>query len=176
MSLEHSPLCFLNFSTVPHLSCLCFLTYTLNRIRQQINRLCITYKLNVLLRLNHPQRISSSTRRFSSSSNLIGTYHNHLIRFLNYRCTNSGLIIRKHSILGILGKHVPIHPEHVPVHVCFWWGVPVHPCTCTGTPCVMLGCTGTPLYVYRYTLRNFAQICFYCHFFYQFTSYNFYNP
>ena len=29
---------------------------------------------------------------------------------------------------------VLVHPEHVPVHFGFWWGVPVHPCTCTGTP------------------------------------------
>ena len=88
---------------------------------------------------------------FSSSPDLIRTYLNHLIRFLNYRCTNSGLIIQKHSILGILGTHVPAHPGpvpvhvafcwhvsvhvgHVPVHVGLWWGVPVHPCTCTGTP------------------------------------------
>ena len=88
---------------------------------------------------------------FSLSPNLILTYLNHLIRFLNYRCTNSGLITQKYSIPGILDTHVPVHPQHVPVHFAFcwgipvhpehvpvhfglWWGVPVHPCTCTGTP------------------------------------------
>ena len=124
MSLEHSPLCLLSLSTVPHFSRLCFLTYTLNRIRRQL--------------------IAYVYATFSSSPNLIRTYLNHLIRFLNYRCTNSGLITQKHSILGILGTHVPVHPEHVPIHVAFcwhvlvhvgfWWGVSVHPCTCTGTP------------------------------------------
>ena len=95
--------------------------------------------------------IAESKRTFLSSPNLIRTYLNHLIRFLNYRCMNSCLITQKHSILGILGSHVPVHPghvpvhvafcwhvpvhvEHVPVHVAFWWGVPVHPCTCTSTP------------------------------------------
>ena len=112
---------------------------------------------------------------FSSSPNLIRTYLNHLIRFLNYQCTNLGLITQKHSILGILGTHVPVHPEHVlvhpehvPVHIAFcwgvpvhpehvpvhfglWWGVPVHPCTCTGTP----------LYMYRYTFRNLPRFFYF---------------
>ena len=105
-------------------------------------------------------RFASAARyaTFLSSPNLIRTYLNHLIRFINYRCMNSGLITQKHSILGILGSHVPVHPrhvsvhvafcwhvpvhvehvlvhvQHVPVHVDFWWGVPVHPYTCTGTP------------------------------------------
>ena len=110
-----------------------------------------------LVTLNEYRRGEAKLRRgaryatFLSSPNLIRTYLNHLIRFLNYRCTNSGLIIQKHSILGIFGTHVSVHPEHVPVHVAFWWGVPVHPehvpvhfghwwgvpvhpCTCTGTP------------------------------------------
>ena len=103
---------------------------------ENINCLRVTYKLNVLLALIHTQRIlprrseasprRRGTLRFSSSSNLIRTYLNHFLRFLNYRCTNSGLIIQKHSIMGILGTHVPIHPEHVPVHVAFCWHVPVH--------------------------------------------------
>ena len=38
----------------------------------------------------------------------------------------SGLIIQKHSILGILGTHVPVHPGHVLAHVAFYWHVPVH--------------------------------------------------
>ena len=62
---------------------------------------------------------------FSLSSNLISTSLNHLLRFLNYRCTNSGLIIKKHSILGILGSPVPAHPGPVPVQVAFCWPVPV---------------------------------------------------
>ena len=90
-------------------------------------------------------RFASAARyaTFLSSPNLIRTYLNHLIRFLNYRCMNSGLITQKHSIPVhprhvpvhvALCWHVPVHVEHVPVHVAFWWGVPVHPCTCTGTP------------------------------------------
>ena len=103
-----------------------------------INCLRNTYNFNVLPKLSHTQRISPRYATFSSSPSLIRTYLHHLIRFLNYRCTNPGLIIQKHSILGILGTHVLVRPEHVPVHVCFWWGVPVHPCTCTGTPCEIL--------------------------------------
>ena len=127
----------LNLSTVLHFTGLCFLTYTLNRNTKNINCLRITYKLNVLPKLSsHSTNIAEAARyaTFSSSPNLIRTYLNHLIRFLNYRCTNSGLITQKHSILGILGTHVPVHPEHVPVHFGHWWGVPVHPCKCTGTP------------------------------------------
>ena len=172
MSLEHSPLCLLNLSTVPHFFRLFFLTYTLNRNTTIINCLRITYNLNILPRLIDTQRIrfaeAARYTTFSSSPNLIRTYLNHLIRFLNYRCTNSGLIIQKHSILGILGSHVLVHPRHVPVHVAFcwhvpvhvafcwhvpvhvafcwhvpvhvglWWGVPVHLCTCTGTPSEIL--------------------------------------
>ena len=32
--------------------------------------------------------------------------------------------------------------------------------TCTGTGWPLVACTGTPLYLYRCTLRNFAQKCF----------------
>ena len=170
--LEHSPLFLLNLSTVPHFSRLCFLTYNSNEYDDILIAYVIAYNLTYFLDLITLKR---GMLRFSSSSNLIRTYLNHLIRFLNYRCTNSGLIIQKHIILGILGTHVPVHPEHVPVHVAFWWGVPVHPCTCTGTPWPLVGCTGTPLYMYRYTFRNLPRFCFFCHFCYQFTSYNFYN-
>ena len=126
MSLEHSHLCLLNLSTVPHFSRLCFLTYTLNRIQQHINRLrnriILTYFLDLITHFAEAVRYAT----FSSSPNLIRTYLNHLIRFLNYRCTNSGLITQKYSILGILGTHVPVYPGPVPVHVALCWHVPVH--------------------------------------------------
>ena len=112
MSLEHSPLCLLNLSTVPHFSRLLLFNLHTQPNTTTINRLRITYNFNVLPRLNHAQFASPrwrGTLRFSSSSNLIRTYLNHLIRFLNYRCMNSGLITQKHSILGILGTHVPVH-------------------------------------------------------------------
>ena len=159
MSLEHSPLCLLNLSTVPHFSRLLLFNLHTQPNTTTINRLRITYNFNVLPRLNHAQFASPrwrGTLRFSSSSNLIRTYLNHLIRFLNYRCMNSGLITQKHSILGILGTHVPVHLDMYR----YTWTCTGTCCillACTGTCCILVGCTGTPLYMYRYNFRNMPR-------------------
>ena len=42
--------------------------------------------------------------------------------------------IQKLVETGKIEQGVPVHPEHIPVHFCLWWGVPVHYCSCTGTP------------------------------------------
>ena len=41
--------------------------------------------------------------------------------------------IRKLVETGKAEQGVPVHPQSVPVHFGFWWGVPVHYCSCTGT-------------------------------------------
>ena len=46
---------------------------------------------------------------------------------------------------------------------------------CTGTGWPLVGCTSTALYLYRYTLGKLPRFASFCHFWYHFISYNFYN-
>ena len=168
MSLEHSPflLTKLEHSSTTFPPPL-LLAYTLKRIRRHINRLRITYKLNVLSSTySYSTNIAEAKRSFVEAAR----YATFLVEFQSY--LNLSQSFNKVPMLTVyefkLNYTKTQHSGHFG-HTCTGT-----PWTCTGTGCILLACTGTgwtctgigwplvactgtALYLYRYTLGNLPK-------------------